>query len=140
MENQSGLPKSIYLTTAGGKIICLRCQAKSTRTGQQCGKPAIKTSKTQKCNFHGGRGSGPKTPAGKARIAAANTTHGSETRTLRASRAQAGRRLAELEDAARILGLTSAPRTHGPKPAGYVPLTSMEDVVRMMVKRGLSGN
>ena len=47
--------KAQYLQTAGGKITCLRCTAKSTRTKPQCGRPAIKTSRTQKCQFHGGR-------------------------------------------------------------------------------------
>jgi len=121
------------MTTAGGSIICLRCLAKSTRTGQQCGRPALRTSETQKCPSHGGRSTGPKTEAGKARIAEANTVHGNETKTLRASRAQASRRLAELEDALHVLGMTKAARTPGRKPAGYVPLTSLEDVVRMVV-------
>ena len=47
--------KAQYLQTAGGKITCLRCTAKSTRTKLQCGRPAIKTSRTQKCQYHGGR-------------------------------------------------------------------------------------
>ena len=49
------------LLTAGGKISCLRCTAKSTRTKLQCGRPALKASKTQKCQFHGGSSTGPKT-------------------------------------------------------------------------------
>ena len=47
--------KAKYLFTGGGKITCLRCTAKSTLTKMQCGRPAIKTSRTQKCQFHGGR-------------------------------------------------------------------------------------
>ncbi len=43
-----------YLTTAAGRITCLRCTAKSNRTKLQCGKPALKTSRTQKCGHHGG--------------------------------------------------------------------------------------
>jgi hypothetical protein len=132
MQNETNSSKSMSLLTGGGSITCLRCLATSTRTGQQCGRPALKTSKTHKCQFHGGRGAGPKTAAGRARIAAANTTHGNETRALRASRTQASRRLAELQDAAHVMGLTSAPRTPGRKPAGYVPLTSLEDVARSM--------
>ncbi len=64
------------LMTAGGKIQCLRCTAKSSRTGIQCGRPALKSSKTQKCQFHGGRSTGPRTAEGKARIAALHTKHG----------------------------------------------------------------
>jgi hypothetical protein len=47
--------KQQYLVTAGRKIVCLRCTANSTRTKLQCGRPAIKTSRTQKCEFHDGR-------------------------------------------------------------------------------------
>ena len=60
------------LLTGRGKIQCLRCTAKSSRTGVQCGRPALKSSKTQKCQYHGGRSTGPKTAGGKARIAAAH--------------------------------------------------------------------
>ena len=59
------------LIAAGGRIVCLRCTAMSKRTKLQCGKPALKISKTQKCQFHGGKSTGPKTEAGKARITAA---------------------------------------------------------------------
>jgi hypothetical protein len=136
MQKSNAANKLQSMLTGGGRITCARCLASSTRTGQQCGRPALKTSKTQKCQFHGGRGSGPKTAAGRARIAAALTVHGTETRALRASRTQASIRLAELQDAARVMGFTSAARTPGRKPAGYVPLTSIEVVVRMMLKRG----
>ena len=57
------------LSTAGGRIRCARCTAQSSRSKQQCGRPTLKTSKTQKCQFHGGgltsgtyflsRGNGP---------------------------------------------------------------------------------
>jgi hypothetical protein len=62
----------LSLLTAGGKISCLRCTAKSTRTKLQCGRPALKASKTQKCQFHGGNSTGPKTEQGRSRIAQAN--------------------------------------------------------------------
>ena len=132
--------KDQWLHTAGGHIVCLRCTAKSSRTGQRCGRPALKSSNTQKCGHHGGRSTGPKSEAGRQRIADANTVHGRETRALRTSRSQASRRLAELQDAAHVLGLTSAPRMPGRKPTGYVPLTSIEDVVRMMLEGGGDGN
>ena len=121
------------LMTAGGKIKCLRCTAHSSRTGEQCGRPAIKTSRTQKCQFHGGRGSGPKTPEGKARIAAAHTVHGQETKAVRVERSAATARLSRLEDAMHVLGMTSAPRTRGRKANGYVPIKSVQDVRQMMI-------
>ena len=54
-EGCSAAGKVKYLQTAGGKITCLRCTAQSSRTKLQCGKPAIKTSRTQKCLAHEGR-------------------------------------------------------------------------------------
>ena len=57
------------LSVAGSNSQCARCTAMSKRTKEQCGRPALKASKTQKCQFHGGRGSGPKTPEGRQRVA-----------------------------------------------------------------------
>jgi hypothetical protein len=41
------------LSTAYGKIICLRCQAMSKRTRLQCGAPAKKSNRLRR--FHGSR-------------------------------------------------------------------------------------
>ena len=68
------------IVTAGGKITCKRCTAKSKRSGEQCKKPALRTSRTQKCQFHGGRSTGPKTEAGKARQRASVITSGNYTK------------------------------------------------------------
>ena len=54
-EGCSADGKAKYLVTGGGNITCLRCTAQSSRTKLQCGKPAIKTSRTQKCLAHEGR-------------------------------------------------------------------------------------
>ena len=120
------------LLTGGGKIRCSRCTARSTRSGLQCGRPALKASRTQKCQYHGGRGSGPKTPEGRASIAAARTVHGRETRQVRSERAAASAKLSQLEDAARLLGMMDGPRTRGRKPKGYVPLKTLDDVKQMV--------
>ena len=122
-----------YLITAGKKIKCLRCTARSSRTGNQCGRPALKTSKTQKCQFHGGRSTGPKTAEGKARIAALHVVHGQETRAKRAERSEASARLSRLEDAAYLLGMMSGPRGRGRKASGYVPVRTMQGVKLMMI-------
>ena len=53
-----------------------RCLAK-TRRGTECQKPAIKG--RNRCQLHGGRSTGPKTPEGRAKIAAANYKHGNRT-------------------------------------------------------------
>ena len=68
----------LTLTTAGGKIVCRRCDAMSKRTKIQCGGPAVQ-GKT-KCKFHGGKSTGPVTELGRQICAAAKTVHGNETR------------------------------------------------------------
>ena len=122
-----------YLLTAGGRIRCARCTAQSSRTELQCGRPALKTSKTQVCQFHGGRGIGPKTEAGRSRIAAAHYKHGESTKAARAEYSKASATLNQLEDALYILGICSAPRTRGRKPSGYKPVRSAQDVIQMVL-------
>ena len=125
--------KAKYLLTGGGKITCLRCTAKSSRTNQQCGRPAIKSSRTQKCQFHGGRNSGPKSAAGKHQIAQAQTKHGAYSKAnLRVKHAEAVQ-LRQLEDAAFLIGLVQGSRIRGAKPRGYVPIKSME-ALRLLIK------
>ena len=57
-------------TTLGGRVTCTQCNALSKRTRQRCQAPAIK-GKT-KCRFHGGKSTGPRTKAGRAKIAVAH--------------------------------------------------------------------
>ena len=121
------------LLTAGSRITCLRCTAQSSRTGNQCGRPALKTSRTQKCQFHGGRGSGPKTAEGKARIAAAHTKHGEYSKEAAAARSASLAKLSQLEDALHVLKMTTAPRTGGRKARGYVPIKTLADVQKMVI-------
>jgi hypothetical protein len=101
--------------TLGGRIRCTQCNAQSKRTKQQCKAPAIK-GKT-KCRFHGGRSTGAKTAEGRARIAAANTVHGRETRQKRAERSTKLAELYELETLSRELGMISGTMV-GRKPRG----------------------
>ena len=123
----------LLLSTAGGQILCARCTAQSSRTKLQCGRPALKTSKTQKCQYHSGRGSGPKTEAGRSRIAAAHYKHGESCKASRAEYSKASATLSQLEDAMHILKMTSAPRTRGRKPRGYKPLRTVHDVLQSML-------
>jgi hypothetical protein len=131
--------KNIILTlvTAGEKITCPRCTALSKRSGEQCKKPALKTSQTQKCEFHGGRSTGPKTDAGKARQAAAVTTSGRYTKEVIEGRRRSAFTLAGLEDAMYVLNMTTMPRTRGRKPRGYVPVQSVEDVLKFALDNPL---
>ena len=103
-----------YLFTLGGRIRCIRCDASSKRTKQQCKAPAIK-GKT-KCRTHGGMSTGPKTDAGKARCAAAKTTRGGETQQGRLLRRKAMKRLRLLEEIGHMFGLLSGTRMPGKKP------------------------
>ena len=127
-----------YLATAGGRITCLRCTAKSLRSGNQCLKPALKSSRTQKCGHHGGRNKGPVTEAGKARTAAAHIKSGEFTKQAIKERSQKLAEMMNLEDCLMILKMTSASRTRGRKPAGYTPLVTIKDVVMFALDKELN--
>ena len=122
----------LLLTTAGKRICCARCTAQSTRSGEQCKKPALKTSRTQKCQIHGGGlTSGKQTEEGRSRIASAHYKHGGATKAARQQYSVASARLNQLEDAMYLLAKSTAPRTRGRKPNGYRPVRTMSDVVQM---------
>lgn len=124
-------PKEKYLLLAGGRIQCHRCQAKSKRTGLQCRAPSM--SGKVMCAKHGGKSTGPRTEAGRRRIAAAQLKHGLCTKEAIAQRQEAAARLAQLEDAMHLLDMSEAPRTRGRKPIRYEPVLSIEDIPRMLV-------
>ena len=54
-----------------------RCGAKN-RVGGACQNPAIEG--RDRCKLHGGRSTGARSPQGKARAAAAHTTHGKRSK------------------------------------------------------------
>ena len=117
--------KEKLLVTAGGKISCTRCQGISRRTKLQCGNPALKTSKTHKCKFHGGASTGPRTTEGRQRISASLLVHGRDTNVIRAERQLKMLELRQLED---ILVLTGGIiRTAGAKPAGYRQIKTISE-------------
>ena len=105
-----------WLLTGGGRILCQRCQATSKRTRLQCGSPAM--SGKQVCRIHGGRSTGPKTEAGRARCVAAKTVHGQSTRQSRIELSEELVHLALVEDLARMLGMITGPRSRGRR-TGY---------------------
>ena len=121
-----------YLITAGGRITCLRCTAKSNRTGEQCKKPALKVSSTQKCGHHGGR---PHSVKVLQRISEANTLHGQATKEAKLQYTHDSALMHELEDAISVLKMGEGPRIRGPKPKGYKPVLTEADVVRMIRER-----
>ena len=131
-EGCSSDGKAKYLVTGGGKIVCLRCTAKSTRTKQQCGRPAIKTSRTQKCQFHGGR---PHSEETLKRISEVNMLYGQATKAAKEQYRHDSALIHELEDAVYFLEMAQGPRTRGRKPAGYKGVYTKEDVLRLIHER-----
>lgn len=127
-----------YLMTAGGKITCLRCTARSTRSGNQCRKPALKISRTQKCQTHGGRNKGPITVEGKTRSAAAHIKTGLYTQQAIMERSQKLTEMLQLEDAMHVLKMTTSSRTRGRKPLGYKRLVTIKDVVLFALDKELN--
>ena len=124
--------KAQYLQTAGGKITCLRCTAKSTRIKLQCGRPVIKTSRTQKCQFHGGRTHSEET---LTRISEANIIHGQSSKVAKDQYRHDCALIHELQDAVYVLKMGEGPKIRGPKPKGYKPVMTQGDVVRMIQER-----
>ena len=72
-NNLAALTKAGHATRFGPNWPGKRCLAK-TRRGTPCQNPAIKG--PGRCKLRGGKSTGPRTAAGRARVAAANTKHG----------------------------------------------------------------
>ena len=125
------------LITGGGKITCLRCTAQSKRTKLQCGRPALRASKTQKCQFHGGRSTGPKTLEGKSKISKIHLVHGRETLQKRTERQVMSVRLRHLEDIMHVLDMTTGGRWRGAKPIGYKPIRTLDEVRQFVLDNPL---
>jgi len=124
---------SMYIRVAGGAICCRRCLAKSVRSGKQCSKPAMNSSKTQKCTHHGGRSTGPKTQKGRERIAKAHTTHGQSSKASRLQHSKDSAKISMLEDSMFVLGMGDGKRLQGRKANGYRPLRTIEQVRRFLL-------
>ena len=92
-----------YLITAGGRIKCHRCQARSSRTKLQCGRPSLKNKKV--CSTHGGLSTGPKSKEGIQRIKDAHWKHGNETKESRAERRRMSLMFQRLEEIGWHVGL-----------------------------------
>ena len=111
----------LYLITAGGKIRCRRCKARSSRTKLQCAKPALKGKVV--CGHHGGYSTGPRTKEGKERIRAAHLKHGQETQETRAERSAKSVMFRHLTDIGNYCDLFYKPlKTRGRPPSGYAQL------------------
>ncbi len=126
-----------FLLTGGGRIICLRCTAKSVRSGEQCAKPAMKSSHAQKCTHHGGRSTGPKTAQGKQRCIAAHQIDGKNTRKMRAEHSKKSALISMLEDCLHVLGMTDAKRNRGRKSDEYRQLTTLDEVCNFLLHQNM---
>lgn len=111
----SHMSKNFTFRTAGGRIVCIQCQATAKSTHQQCRRPATKGKRV--CKLHGGKSTGPKTQSGRQRCAEARLVHGQETTNMRKERRLASARLAVLEMVGHALGFMQGTRTRGRKPA-----------------------
>ena len=125
------------LITAGGRIKCRRCTAKSSHTKEQCKRPASKLSKTSKCSRHGGLSTGPKTKVGKDRIRAAHFKDGEETLEAKAERSAKSVMFKYLLDLGNHVGLFYKQlKTRGRPPSGYtqLDLTDPEQLALAILK------
>ena len=122
----------MWISTAGGKIICHRCQAKSKRTQQQCGSPAERGNKV--CRFHGARSCGPKTLEGKLRSAAAHIKTGEYTRSAINESDRIRALVRTTEYALHALKMTNGPRTRGRLPKPCMPVTQTEELLPALMK------
>jgi len=113
----------LMLITAGGRIKCRRCTAKSSHTKEQCKRPASKLSKTSKCSRHGGMSTGPRSKEGKDRIRAAHLKHGGETLETKAERSAKSVMLRYLTDLGNHCNIYYKKlKTRGRPPSGYTQL------------------
>jgi hypothetical protein len=126
--------KAMFLVTAGTRIKCLRCMAKSSRTGVQCAKPALRISPKQLCGHHGGR---PHTAKTIERISRANTVHGECSKVAKQQYRDESVLIHELQDALYVLKMASGPRIRGRKPTGFRGVYSEADVIKMIHERVL---
>ena len=73
LVNRQKLLEAGMATRLGAQWPGQRCLAK-TRQGTPCQNPVV--TDRNRCRMHGGLSTGPRTPEGKARVAAAHTKHG----------------------------------------------------------------
>jgi hypothetical protein len=103
----NGNPPGDYMTAP-------RCGAK-TRVGGCCAQPAMRNGR---CRFHGGKSTGARTAAGRARCARARRTHGFYCAEIVALRREARTHLRRMQ------GVLAGARARPSRPAGHGVLPS----------------
>lgn len=121
-----------FVSLAGGRITCFRCQAMA-RSGKQCQKAAVRGKRV--CRSHGGASTGPRTQEGRDRIAAAHRKHGNRS----AKAAAMSVRLRELEEALWLLGALTGPHTPGRRPADARAIGTLEAVQTLVLESLIPG-
>lgn len=118
-----------YLITAGGRIKCKRCQARSSRKKQQCGKPAMRGKNV--CGTHGGMSTGPRTQEGIKRIQSAHWKHGNETKKAIAARRRMSLMFQRLEEIGWHVGLFAqgSTKTRGRKVGSKLDLDNPDQLL-----------
>lgn len=91
--------KGVFRGRRGDPMKAQRCGAK-TRSGTPCRRAAEKNPVTglrKRCRLHGGLSTGPRTPAGKAKVAAAQLKHGRFSKAAKQARRELLAKLAALK-------------------------------------------
>jgi len=127
-----------YLITAGGRIKCKRCQARSSRKKQQCGKPAIRLKNV--CSTHGGLSTGPRTQEGIKRIQNAHWKHGNETKEARAERRRMSLMFQRLEAIGWHVGMFTGTKTRGRKVGPNLDLDDPDQLQQALLESMHSKN
>ena len=99
------------------------------KDGLKQSKPKVQT---EGCTLVKSKWNGPRTAEGRQRIAQAQLKHGFYSKAgIEAKHAEAIQ-LRQLEDVAYLTGLIQGPRTRGAKPKGYVPVTTIKAIKKLI--------
>lgn len=127
-----------YLITAGGRIKCHRCQARSSRTKKQCAKPALRNKNV--CGHHGGLSTGPRTSEGIKRIQHAHWKHGNETKEARAVRRAKSLMFQRLEEIGWHIGMFTGTKTRGRKVGAKLNLNYPDELAQAIIESSNTAN
>lgn len=100
MDSVSEKPKRTFTGKRCDITTLPKCGAKAKSTGKPCRRPKERnpyTGKLLRCRWHGSRATGPRTPEGLARVAAAHFKHGRYTKAAKEARKQLRERLKALK-------------------------------------------
>lgn len=120
----------LMLLTACGRISCRRCLGVAARSGNQCGRPALRNSQIARCQNHGGSGHVQKSVQPCKRRS--RQVHGNETRSARLQRSEEAAHLAHLISCLQVLGEADVKHRAGRPPKGFNAITTLSGVHRYL--------